>query len=63
MARLRWSGWDGTLIHKHLRALLRAQRDVRERGDPDAIHDMRVAMRRIRTTLQAIEGAGVFAGR
>lgn len=47
-------------VHKHLRALLKAQRDVRERGDPDAIHDMRVAMRRIRTTLQAFEGAGVF---
>lgn len=47
-------------VHKHLRALLAAQRDVLERGDPDAIHDMRVAMRRIRTTLQAFEGAGVF---
>jgi CHAD domain-containing protein len=34
---------------------------VVEQGDADAIHDMRVATRRIRTTLQAFEGAGVFA--
>lgn len=48
------------VIHRHLRSLLAAQRRVIERGDPDAIHDMRVATRRIRTTLQAFEGAGVF---
>lgn len=66
--RARWS-LDGAtpleavgrhVVHKHLRALQVARGDVIERGDPDAIHDMRVAARRIRTTLQAFEGLGVF---
>lgn len=48
------------VVHRHLRSMLEAQRRVIEQGDPDAIHDMRVATRRIRTTLQAFEGAGVF---
>ncbi|HEX8731080.1 MAG TPA: CHAD domain-containing protein [Ktedonobacterales bacterium] len=69
--RARWS-LDGATpleavgrhaVHKHLRAMLAARRDVIERGDPDAIHDMRVATRRIRTTLQAFEGLGVFPER
>lgn len=47
-------------IHQHLRALRAAERLVVEQGDPDTIHDMRVATRRIRTTLQAFESAGVF---
>ncbi|HEX8982341.1 MAG TPA: CHAD domain-containing protein [Ktedonobacterales bacterium] len=48
-------------LRRHLRMLLVAQRQVIEQGaDPDAIHDMRVATRRIRTTLQSAEGAGVF---
>ncbi len=49
-------------LRRHLRMLLIAQRQVIEQGaDPDAIHDMRVATRRIRTTLQSAEGAGVFS--
>ncbi len=49
-------------LRRHLRMLLVAQRQVIEQGaDPDAIHDMRVATRRIRTTLQSAEGAGVFS--
>lgn len=50
-------------IHRRLRDLRRAQRFVLESGDPDAIHDMRVATRRIRSTLQAFEGAEVFDDR
>ncbi len=48
------------IIHRHLRSMRAAQRLVVEQGDADAVHDMRVATRRIRTTLQAFEGAGVF---
>ena len=48
------------IIHRHLRSMRGAQRLVIEQGDADAVHDMRVATRRIRTTLQAFEGAGVF---
>ena len=48
------------VVRRHLRAMLSAQRRVIEQGDGDAIHDMRVATRRMRTTLQALEGAGVF---
>lgn len=48
------------VVRRHLRDLLWAQRLVLEKGDADAIHDMRVATRRIRTTLQAFEGADVF---
>ncbi|HET9110099.1 MAG TPA: CHAD domain-containing protein, partial [Ktedonobacterales bacterium] len=48
------------IIHRHLRSMRAAQRLVAEQGDADAIHDMRVATRRIRTTLQAFDGAGVF---
>lgn len=49
-------------LRHHLQKLLVAQRQVFEQGaDPDAIHDMRVATRRIRTTLQSVEGAGVFS--
>lgn len=49
-------------LRHHLQKLLVAQREVIEQGaDPDAIHDMRVATRRIRTTLQSVEGAGVFS--
>lgn len=47
-------------IRRRLRDLRRAQQFVLESGDPDAIHDMRVATRRIRSTLQAVEGAGVY---
>jgi inorganic triphosphatase YgiF len=48
------------IVRRRLRDLLWSQRLVLEKGDADAIHDMRVATRRIRTTLQAFEGAGVF---
>lgn len=48
------------VVRRRLRDLLWAQRLVLEKGDADAIHDMRVATRRIRTTLQAFEGAEVF---
>ena len=47
-------------VRGYLRALLQSQRRVIEEGDADAIHDMRVATRRIRSALQAFEGAGVF---
>ncbi|HEU5344375.1 MAG TPA: CHAD domain-containing protein [Ktedonobacterales bacterium] len=47
-------------IRRSLRDLRRAQRLTLEMGDADAIHDMRVATRRIRSTLQAFEGAGVY---
>lgn len=49
------------VIRRHLRAMRVAQRLVVEQGEADDIHDMRVATRRIRTTLQALEGAGVFS--
>ena len=48
-------------VRRRLRDMRWAQRLVLEKGDADAIHDMRVATRRIRTTLQACEGAGVYA--
>jgi inorganic triphosphatase YgiF len=48
------------IVRRRLRDMLWAQRLVIEQGDGDAIHDMRVATRRIRTTLQAFEGAEVF---
>ncbi|HEX8997964.1 MAG TPA: CHAD domain-containing protein [Ktedonobacterales bacterium] len=48
------------VIRRNLRAMRLSQRLVVEQGDVDGIHDMRVATRRIRTTLQAFEGAGVF---
>ncbi len=49
------------IVRRHLREMSVAQRLVIEQGEADAIHDMRVATRRIRTTLQAFEGADVFA--
>ncbi|HEY8325172.1 MAG TPA: CHAD domain-containing protein [Ktedonobacterales bacterium] len=48
------------IIRRRLRDMRRAQRFALESGEPDAIHDMRVATRRIRSTLQAFEGAGVY---
>lgn len=47
-------------IRRRLRDLRHAQRLALEMGDADAIHDMRVATRRIRSTLQAFEGAGLY---
>lgn len=47
-------------VRRRLRDMRWGQRLVLEKGDADAIHDMRVATRRIRTTLQAFEGAGVY---
>lgn len=48
------------VIRGRLRSLSQAQHGVIEQGDADSIHDMRVATRRIRSTLQAIEGVGIF---
>lgn len=48
-------------IRRRLRDLRHAQRLTLESGDPDAIHDMRVATRRIRSTLQAFEGADLYS--
>ncbi len=47
-------------VRRRLRDMRWTQRLVLEKGDADAIHDMRVATRRIRTTLQAFEGADVY---
>jgi inorganic triphosphatase YgiF len=50
-------------VRQKRRAALDAKRHVIKAGDPDAIHDMRVAVRRIRSALLEIEGIAVFDGR
>lgn len=47
-------------VRHKLRALRSAERNVLEKGDSDAIHDMRVAIRRIRSTLLEMEEMDAF---
>lgn len=47
-------------VRQQLRALQRAENAVIEHGDPDAIHDQRVAIRRLRTILLELESIDVF---
>lgn len=42
-------------LYKQLQKLEKAQKDVEERQDPEAIHDMRVASRRLRTALKILQ--------
>ncbi len=47
-------------VRHKLHALRTAERDVLKTGDPDAIHDMRVAIRRIRSVLLEMEEMDAF---
>lgn len=48
------------MVRKHLRKLRQAEPAVRNDADPDAVHDMRVATRRLRTTQRFLEESGLF---
>lgn len=48
------------MVRTHLRKLRQAEPGVRDDADPDAVHDMRVATRRLRTTLRFLEESGLF---
>ena len=48
------------MVRTHLRKLRQAEPEVRDDADPDAVHDMRVATRRLRTTLRFLEESGLF---
>lgn len=50
-------------VRQKLRAMRKAERHVRKEGDADAIHDMRVATRRIRSVLLELEEMGAFQPR
>jgi inorganic triphosphatase YgiF len=50
-------------IRHKARAMRKAERRVLKVGDPDAIHDMRVATRRIRSALRELELMGAFQSR
>ncbi len=47
------------VVAKHLSALRKHEPEVREGSDPEAVHKMRVATRRLRTTLRALEDAPI----
>ncbi|HEY1388186.1 MAG TPA: CHAD domain-containing protein [Ktedonobacterales bacterium] len=48
------------MVAEHLKNLHKHEPGVREGSDPEAIHKMRVATRRLRTTLQALQDAPIF---
>lgn len=48
------------MVRKHMRKLRQAEPQVRDKVDPDAVHDMRVATRRLRTTLRFMEETNLF---
>jgi triphosphatase len=48
------------VVGRHLADLRKHEPDVRDGSDPEEIHKMRVATRRLRTTLRALEGAPIF---
>ncbi len=48
------------MVAEHLEDLHKHEPEVREGSDPEAIHKMRVATRRLRTTLQALQDAPIF---
>ena len=50
-------------VRQKLRAMRNSERRVMKEGDPDAIHDMRVATRRIRSVLLEMEGMDAFQPR
>lgn len=50
-------------IRHKARAMRKAERRVLHEGDADAIHDMRVATRRIRSVLRELEEMGAFQSR
>ncbi|HEV8612045.1 MAG TPA: CHAD domain-containing protein, partial [Gemmatimonadales bacterium] len=41
------------LVERQARTWVRARRRLRQEGDSDALHDFRVALRRLRSTLRA----------
>lgn len=47
-------------VRQQLRALQHAERAVIEHGDPDSIHDQRVAIRRLRSILRELESIDAF---
>jgi inorganic triphosphatase YgiF len=47
-------------VHRHLRKLRRSEPIARAGADPEGVHDMRTATRRLRTTLQILEESPVF---
>lgn len=48
------------LIQQHLQRVVKGHQRVMDRHDPEPLHQMRVAMRRLRTTLQQFEPALVL---
>ena len=50
-------------IRQKARSMRKAEHRVLKEGDPDAIHDMRVAARRIRSVLRELEEMGAFQSR
>jgi inorganic triphosphatase YgiF len=50
-------------VRQKCHAMRKAERHVRKEGDTDAIHDMRVATRRIRSVLLELEDMGAFQSR
>ena len=48
------------MVRKHLRKLRQSEPLARADADPDAVHDMRVAIRRLRTTLRFLEESDLF---
>ena len=44
-----------TVLKKHLESLLKAEPVAREGSDPEGVHNMRVAMRRLRAALSVLE--------
>jgi CHAD domain-containing protein len=48
------------MVRKHLRKLHQSEPSVRADADPEGVHDMRVATRRLRTTLRFLEESNLF---
>ncbi|MGH2487173.1 MAG: CHAD domain-containing protein, partial [Ktedonobacterales bacterium] len=48
------------MVRKHLRKLHQSEPSVRADADPEGVHDMRVATRRLRTTLRFLEESKLF---
>ncbi len=48
-------------VARHLQDVRKHEPEVREDTDPEAVHKMRVATRRLRTTLRSVEAAPAFA--
>ncbi|HKV83507.1 MAG TPA: CHAD domain-containing protein [Ktedonobacterales bacterium] len=48
------------MVRKHLRKLHQSEPSVHAGADPEGVHDMRVATRRLRTTLRFLEESNLF---